>query len=78
MYTVMAVVRSVFKTMKLSKSMWNVIEDAVIYIKNCIIILNENDEEVITSFESVNDVFSNILNLRALKLQSLYACIQNI
>ena len=46
--------------------MWNVIEDAVIYIKNRIIILNESDEKVITSFENVNDVFSDISNLRAL------------
>ena len=46
--------------------MWNVIEDAVIYIKNRIITLNENDEKAITPFKSVNDVSLNILNLRAL------------
>ena len=38
----------------------------MIYIKNRIIILNKNDEEAIIFFENVNDVFLNILNLRAL------------
>ena len=38
----------------------------MIYIKNRIIILNENNEEAITSFKDVNDVFSDILNLRVL------------
>ena len=46
--------------------MWDVIEDAVIYIKNRIIISNESGEEAITPFEGVNGVSSNILNLRAL------------
>ena len=70
MYTVMTAVRSILKTMKLSKSIWDVIEDAVIYIKNRIIILNESDEEAITSFENVNDVLSNISNLRALNCRA--------
>ena len=70
MYTVMVVVRSIFKAMKLSKNMWNVIEDAVVYIKNRIITSNENDEEVITFFESVNDVSSDILNLRTLNCRA--------
>ena len=66
MYIVMTAVRSIFKAMKLSKSMWNVIENSVIYIKNRTIILNESDEEAIILFESVNDILSNISNLRAL------------
>ena len=70
MYTIMTVVRSVLKTMKLSKSMWDVIEKEVIYIKNRIIISSESSEEVITSFESANDVFFNISNLRALNCRT--------
>ena len=66
MYTVMTAVRSMLKAMKLSKSMWDVIKDAVIYIKNRTITLNESDEEAIISFESVNNVSSDISNLRAL------------
>ena len=66
MYTIMAFVRSVLKTMKLSKSMWDVIKDAVIYIKNRTITSSESGEEAITSFEDVNDVSSDISNLRAL------------
>ena len=66
MYTIMIVVRSVFKAMKLSKSMWNVIENAMIYIKNRIITSSKSDEKAIILFENVNDVFSDILNLRAL------------
>ena len=66
MYTIMTFVRSVLKTTKLSKNMWNVIKDAVIYIKNRIIISSGNDKGAIISFESVNDVFSDISNLRAL------------
>ena len=38
----------------------------MIYIKNCIIILIENDEKTIIFFKNVNDVSLNILNLRAL------------
>ena len=41
-------------------------ENAVIYIKNRTIILSESVEEAIISFKNVNDVFSDILNLRAL------------
>ena len=62
----MTAARSVLKVMKLLKSMWDVIEDAMIYIKNRIIISSESDEEAITFFENVNGVSSNILNLRAL------------
>ena len=50
--------------------MWNVIEDAVIYIKNRTITLNESDEEAITSFEGVNGVSSDISNLRALNCRA--------
>ena len=50
--------------------MWNVIEDAMIYIKNRIIILSESDEEAITLFKSVNGVSSDILNLRALSCRT--------
>ena len=46
--------------------MWDVIENAVIYIKNRIITLSESDEEAITLFKNVNSVFSDISNLRAL------------
>ena len=38
----------------------------MIYIKNRIIISNENNEETIIFFENVNDVSSNISNLRTL------------
>ena len=38
----------------------------MIYIKNHIIILNENDEKIIIFFKNVNDVFLNISNLRTL------------
>ena len=62
----MIVVRLMFKTMKLSKNMWDVIRNAMIYIKNRIIILNENDEKAIIFFKSVNEVFLNISNLRTL------------
>ena len=46
--------------------MWDVIENAVIYIKNRTITSSENDEGAIISFESVNDVSPDISNLRAL------------
>ena len=59
-------VRSVLKALKLSKNMWNIIEEEVIYIKNRIIIINESDNEIISFFENVNDVFSDVLNLRTL------------
>ena len=38
----------------------------MIYIKNRIITLNENDKETIIFFKNVNGVSSNILNLRTL------------
>ena len=66
MYTIMIVVRSMLKAMKLPKSMWDAIKEEVIYIKNRTITSNESDEEIITSFENANDVFFNISNLRAL------------
>ena len=66
MYTIIIIVWSIFKPMKLLKNMWNVIKNAIIYIKNRSIILNKNDEETIIFFKNINDVFLNILNLRAL------------
>ena len=38
----------------------------MIYIKNRTITSSESNEETVTSFENANDVFFNILNLRAL------------
>ena len=35
----------------------------MIYIKNRIIISNENNKKIIIIFKNVNDVFSDILNL---------------
>ena len=70
MYTVMIVVRLMFKTIKLLKSMWNVIKDVMIYIKSRIITSNENDEETIIFFKNVNDVSLNISNLRALSCRT--------
>ena len=70
MYTIMAVVRSVLKAMKLPKSMWDAIEKEVVYIKNRTIISSESGEETIIPFESVNDVSFNILNLRALNCRA--------
>ena len=62
----MIFVRSVFKTMKLPKSIWNVIKKRVIYIKNRIIITNESDNKIIIFFEDVNGIFSDISNLQTL------------
>ena len=70
MYTIMIVVRSVLKAMKLSKSIWNAIKEGVIYIKNRIITSNESGEEAITSFENANDISFNISNLRALSCRA--------
>ena len=42
----------------------------MIYIKNRIIIINENDNEIIIFFEGVNDVSLNILNLRTLNCRT--------
>ena len=50
--------------------MWDVIENAVVYIKNRIITLNENGEKAIIPFKDVNGVSSNILNLRTLSCRA--------
>ena len=62
----MAPVRSVLKAMKLPKSMWDVIEDAVVYTKNRTITSSGSGERAITPFEGANGVPPDISNLRAL------------
>ena len=66
MYIVMSLVRFVMKNMRLSKDFWDFIVETIIYTKNRTITINENDNETITLYEEMNNVVSNVSNLRAL------------
>ena len=67
MYTIMTFVRSIIRNMQLSFNMWNFIVEIVIYIKNKIVIFNENNEFATTFYETINNVYSNVFNFRTLK-----------
>lgn len=64
MYTVMIFVLAVLKNMKFSKDLWNFIAKIVIYVKNKIITINENNDISIISYQKINNVMFNINNLR--------------
>lgn len=66
MYTVMAPVRSVMKDMRLPKGMWDLIGEAVVYIKNRTLTTSGGNGKHITPFEGGNGVPPDISNLRAL------------
>ena len=65
MYTVMAPTRSIMKDMKLPKSLWDLIAEAVVYTKNRTI-TSSGSNPGITPFESGNKVVPDVSNLRAL------------
>ena len=59
MYTVVAPVRSVLKDMRLPKGLWDLIAEAVVYVKNRTITSSKSDDEVITTFGS--RVWTNVI-----------------
>ena len=70
MYTIMTSVRSIMRNMQLSFDMWNLIAEIVIYIKNRIVIFNENNEIAMTFYEAINNARLNVFNFRTLKCKT--------
>ena len=70
MYTIMFFVRSIFKNIRLSKNLWNLIDEIVVHVKNRILITSDDNDKVITSFEIVNHEKFNVFNLRALNYKT--------
>ena len=70
MYIVMSFVRSVLKNMRLLKDLWNLINENVVYVKNRIIIKSDDNNKVITLFETINEKTLNVSNLRALSCKA--------
>ena len=66
MYIVINFVRFVLKNMRLSKSFWNFIDENVVYVKNRIIITNDDNNQIIISFETINEKIFNVFNFRTL------------
>ena len=70
MYIVINFVRFVLKNMRLSKSFWNFIDENVVYVKNRIIITNDDNNKIITSFETINEKIFNVFNFRTLSCKT--------
>ena len=70
MYIVMNFVRFVLKNMRLSKDFWNFIDENVVYVKNRIIITNDDNNKIITSFETINEKIFNVFNFQTLSCKT--------
>ena len=70
MYIVMNFVRFVLKDMRLPKDFWNFIDENVVYVKNRIITTSDDNNKIITSFETVNEKILNVFNFRALNCRA--------
>ena len=70
MYLIITSVRFVIKNIKLSKNFWNFLNETIVYIKNRTIIINAKHDKHITFYKNINNVVSNVLNLRTLNCRT--------
>ena len=70
MYIVLDFLRFVLKNMRLSKDFWNFIDEIVVYVKNRVIITNDNNNQIIISFEAINKKILNVINIRTLSCKT--------